>query len=179
MRELRFPECILSSYYPPSVPFKCHLWSVRLFVVKHKTFSLFFAKVVESILNLCVELWQVTPKLKCSKPLFWKARTVPIKAAQRTLSFQYSPSSFLWKCQICSHLNNLTAHKKPSDEYCIQLLKVQQKKSRSFSSKEFIINSHKLLYMWSPTKCNYLISLFLSLSLSFSFSASGGCEDPF
>ena len=78
---------ILSSYYPPSVPFKCHLWSVPLFISK-KTFSLFFFKVVESILNLCVELRQVTPKLKCSKPLFWKAQVVPIKSVRRTFSFQ-------------------------------------------------------------------------------------------
>lgn len=68
--ELRVSKCILSGYYPPSVPFKCHLWSVRLFVAKHRTFPLFSYKVVESILNLCVELWRVVPRGKCSKPLF-------------------------------------------------------------------------------------------------------------
>lgn len=45
--ELSVPKYILSSYYPPSVPFKCHLWSVHVFVAKHKTFSLFFSKVRE------------------------------------------------------------------------------------------------------------------------------------
>lgn len=50
--EHSFSECILSGDHPLAEPFKCHLWSVRLFVEEHKTFSLFFSKVVESILIL-------------------------------------------------------------------------------------------------------------------------------
>lgn len=68
--ELSISKQILSSYYLPSVPSKCHLWSVPLFVEKHKTFFTVFSKAVDSVLNLCVELQQVAPKLKCSKPLF-------------------------------------------------------------------------------------------------------------
>lgn len=58
--ELSVSKYILSSCYPPSVPFKCHSCRVCLFVVKHKTFSLSLFKAVESILNLCAELWQVS-----------------------------------------------------------------------------------------------------------------------
>lgn len=49
---------------------------------------------------------------------------------------------------MCSHLNNVTSHKKTSDEHCIQLLKVQQRKSKKFPPPllKFIINnSHELL----------------------------------
>lgn len=46
---------ILSGYYLPSVPFKCHFVEGSS-VAKQETFSLFFFKVVGSILNLCVEL---------------------------------------------------------------------------------------------------------------------------
>lgn len=99
---------------------------VFLCLSRRKLFSLFFFKVVESILNLCVELRQVTPKLKCSKPLFWKAQVVPIKSVRRTFSFQNLACSS--GNVRCAHLNNVTSHKETSDEHHIQLLEVRQKK---------------------------------------------------
>lgn len=47
--ELSVSKYILSTYYPASAPFKCHLWSVAVFVLKHRTFSLFSSKVLESM----------------------------------------------------------------------------------------------------------------------------------
>lgn len=41
-------KSILRGYYSTSVPFKCHLWSVRLLVAKHRTFSLFSSRAPES-----------------------------------------------------------------------------------------------------------------------------------
>lgn len=65
-------KSILSGCYSTSVPFKCHLRSVRQFVTKHKTFS--SSKGPESTCALCVELWQVAPELNLLKICALKSR---------------------------------------------------------------------------------------------------------
>lgn len=86
--ELSVPKYILSSYYPPSVPFKCHLWSVRLFAAKRETFPLFFSKVMESISNLCVELWQVAPNFEALKTFILKSPNERCSSKQLGEHFQ-------------------------------------------------------------------------------------------
>lgn len=160
---------ILSSYYPPSVPFKCHLWSVPLFVSK-KTFSLFFFKVVES---LC---WTKAShsKIKVLKTFILKSPSGAHQISEKNILFSEFSMCF-WKCQMCSHLNNVTSHKETSDEHRIQLLKVWQKKVQEVpppTPKSIINNSHELLYMWTPTECDLITECdFLSLSFSLQMEA--------
>lgn len=71
---LSAPECILSGYYPPSVPFRCHLWSVHLFAAEHETSSLLCSKATASSSNLCVELGQVAPTSSARNLYFEKPK---------------------------------------------------------------------------------------------------------
>lgn len=87
--EQRDSKYILSAASPPPVPCKCHLWNIRLFVLKHKTF-------LPCSFSKCLGVFSVS-ELSHSKSLpdemlkifIFKARTEPIKAALRTYPFSF------------------------------------------------------------------------------------------
>lgn len=138
-------KSILSGCYSTSVPFKCHLRSVLLFVAKHRTFSLFSSKVPEGTCALCVELWQVAPELNLLKICALRS---PNGAHQGSSDTPWELTEHApWKCQGSVRFNNVAAHKKTSVSIAFHCSKCNKGSPRFSFPKDLLSVVHRSSFL--------------------------------